>query len=117
MEEVEATWWQKLLKLEPAVVTGFIVSFFALIGAVLGITFAEETVQNVITVVLGLTALLSTVLLRGKVTANSKVVVRDDTPLSNVSTIRSGPATVTTDDMHDVEAAARMAEGSRRRAA
>lgn len=116
MEEVEATWWQKLLKLEPSVVTGFIISLFAVVGTVLGVTFAEDTVQTVISFVVALSALLSTLLLRNKVTPNTKVVVRDDTPLDAVTTIRPGPATVHSDYMHDVEAAAYTAEGSRRAA-
>lgn len=105
----EPTWWQKLLQLEPAMVTGLIVSIFGLIGAVLGITIAPEVVQNVVTVILGISALLATVLLRGKVTANAKVVVYDDTPLAPVATLKAGEAVVTESNDELIAVAARRA--------
>lgn len=114
---VEPTWWEKLLKLEPSLVTGVIVSILGLIGAVLGVTIAPETVQNIITVVLGISALLAAVLIRGNVTANAKVIVRDDTPLSDVATIMAGPAVAKPEDMYAVEKAARRSEDGTRKAA
>lgn len=94
MPNKEPSAWQKLVTLEPALVRGLIVSLFAVVASVLNVSFAQGTVENVINLVISLFALLAAVLIRGAVTPNAKVVVRDDTPLQDEATIAAGKATV-----------------------
>lgn len=103
----EPTWWQKLLKLEPAVIRGFIVSLVAFLAVILGHQFADKDVETIINFVVTLFSLLAALWIRPAVTANPKVIVYDDTPLASVSTIKSGDAVAAPTDMHAVEKAAR----------
>lgn len=104
----EPTWWEKLLKLDPALVRGAIVSIFALIGTALN-TQLDDTAQLVVSCVLALFALLASILIRPTVTPNAKVIVLDQTPLSEVPTIEAGEATVPAQFMGAVEKAAKEA--------
>lgn len=90
----EPSAWQKLVTLEPALVRGIIVSLFAVLASVLNTTFANGTVENVVNLVISTFALLAAVLIRGAVTPNAKVVVRDDAPLDKDPLIVPGDATV-----------------------
>lgn len=107
--DTEPTWWQKLVKLDPALVRGFIVTLFGLIGAILKVTVLTGTVDTVVTFVLALFGLIAAVFIRPAVTPNAKVIVRDDTPLSDESTIVPGEATAKATDLYAVEQAAKQA--------
>lgn len=102
----EPTWWQKLLKLEPAVIRGFVVSLVAFLAVILGHKFADGDVETIINFVVTLFSLLAALWIRPAVTANNKVIVYDDTPLATVSTIKAGNVVATPTDMHAVEKAA-----------
>jgi hypothetical protein len=108
MEETEATWWEKLLKLDPALVRGFIVTVVGLIGAVLKVTVLEGTVDDIVTFVLALLGILAGILIRPSVTPNAKVVVRDATPLNEVPTLQAGAAVVAPEDKDTVAELATM---------
>src|SRR5215203_4491216 len=92
--EQEATWWQRLLKLDPALVRGVVVTMFAIAGTLLKVKVLEGDADLIASGILSLFALLAAVLIRPSVTPNAKVIVRDDTPLSEVPTIEAGEATV-----------------------
>jgi hypothetical protein len=104
----EPTWWQKLVKLDPALVRGFIVTLFGLLGAVLKVTVLTGTVDTVVTFILALFGLVAAVFIRPSVTPNAKVIVADDTPLSPEATIVAGEAVAKPTDMHAVEQAAKV---------
>ena len=106
--EQEATWWEKLLKLDPALVRGFIVTVFAIAGTVLKWKVLEGDADLIASGVLSLFALLAAILIRGGVTPNVKVIVRDDTPLNSVPTIEAGEATVPAEYAYEVEQAAKQ---------
>lgn len=103
----EPTWWEKLLKLDPALVRGFIVTFFGMLALVLGHQYGTEDVETVINFVVGFLGLVAAVVIRPAVTPNAKVIVRDDTPLSAAPTIVAGEATVAPQYDHAVEKAAK----------
>lgn len=103
----EPTWWEKLVKLDPALVRGFIVTVFGLLALILGNQFGTEDVETVINFIVGLFALVAAVWIKPSVTPNAKVIVYDDTPLNAVPTIESGEATVPPQYDHAVEKAAK----------
>lgn len=103
----EPTWWQKLVKLDPALVRGFIVTVFALLATVLNKTIDDSTVQTVISFVVALFGLIAAIFIRPAVTPNAKVIVRDDTPLAETPTIVPGEAVVEAEDIGEVARAAR----------
>lgn len=105
----EGTWWQKLVKLDPALVRGFIVTLFGLLGAVLKVTVLDGTVDTVVTFVLAVFGLVAAIFIRPSVTPNAKVIVRDDAPLSSVSDIQPGPAVAKPTDAMKIERAAKVA--------
>ena len=94
MEDENATWWERLLKLDPALVRGFVVTIIGLVGAVLKVTVLEGPVDSIVTFVLALFGILTAVLIRPAVTPNAKVVVRDETPLDEFPTLQAGSAVV-----------------------
>ena len=85
---------KRLVTLDPLILKSSIVSGFALTGAVLGVTVADSTVSNIITLVLGLSALIGALVSRGSVTPNAKVISYLSNPLTNPGTVSAGPATV-----------------------
>lgn len=107
--ESEAPWWEKLVKLDPALVRAFIVTVFALIAVTFNITVLDGTVENVINFVLALSSIIAAVWIRPAVTPNAKVLAYDDTPLSPQPTIKAGEATVPAETMGAVEKAVKEA--------
>lgn len=107
--DTDASWWERLLTLNPTLVRGAVVSGVALVGTVLNKQFVDGTAETVISAFLGLSALLAAVLIKPKVTPNVKVLVRDDTPLDAQPTIVAGEATVPAQFAHEVEVAAKTA--------
>lgn len=103
----EPSWLERLVKLDPALVRGIIVSFFGLLALALGQQFGTEQVETVVSFVVGLFALVAAVFIRPAVTPNAKVIVMDDTPLSDKPTIQPGEATVPPQYDHAVEKAAK----------
>jgi hypothetical protein len=101
--ETEPTWWQRLIKLDPALVRGFIVTIVALGATVLNTTVTDDAVQTVVNFVIGLFALVAAIFIRPAVTPNAKVVTRDDTPLSATPTLVPGPAATALPDEDDLE--------------
>lgn len=93
MNDDNGTWWQRLLKLDPAIFRGILVAVAALLLQVVGHTVVDDSVIDaIIDIFTGVSAIVAAVTIRPAVTPNAKVVVRDDTPLARVSTLQPGPA-------------------------
>lgn len=91
--EQEVPWWQKVLKLEPALIRGVLVALAALLLQIFGKTIIEAgMVDAVIDFFTSISALVAALMIRAGVTPNAKVLLRDDTPLATVTTLASGEA-------------------------
>lgn len=92
----QPAWYQRFLKLEPAVLRGFLVALSAVLALVLGKTVFDQTaIDTILELYSSVSALVAAFLIRPAVTANAKVVVYDDTPLETTPTLVPGEAVVT----------------------
>lgn len=109
----ELPWWQKLLKLEPAMVRAALVALSGILALILGNTVFDETAVNaILEFYTSVSALVAAFFIRPAVTANAKVIVRDDTPLSATPTIVAGEAVTDAATMPAVVEAAQSRSAS-----
>ena len=87
-------WFQRFVRLEPALLRGILVAVVALVAQVVGYTIEDELVDSLIDLFTAFSAIVAALAIRPAVTANAKVVVWDNTPLTEGTDLRSGEATV-----------------------
>lgn len=86
---------QRLLKLNPAIVRGLLVTLALVIAQVVGHTvISDDTISQIINGFSAIGSLIGAVWTRGAVTPNAKVVVYKPDPV-NSDTVAAGPATIT----------------------
>jgi hypothetical protein len=87
---------ERFFKLEPALVRGILVAIAGLVAQILGRTVIDnDTIDLLIDLFTGLSAVLATIWTRGAVTANAKVVVANENPLGQTPVLVSGDSNVT----------------------
>jgi hypothetical protein len=87
----------RFFKLEPALVRGILVGIAGVIAVVFGRTVVDDnTITLIIELFASISALIAVLWVRGAVTANAKVVVRNDTPFEDEPTLAAGDSSVTT---------------------
>jgi hypothetical protein len=98
--------WQRLAALDPAVLRATIVAVVGIVGAIVGHTLGNETVDLIVNVALGLLAIVAGLVIRPAVTPNAKVLAFKPNPVDAPNRIESGEAVATPDQINDVVEAA-----------
>lgn len=89
----ESPWWQKLLKLNPAVIRGVLVAVLAVVAQVLGHTIVSDgMIDLIINAFTAIAPLLAGILIRPAVTPNAKVETYKPDPVSSPDVVVAGDA-------------------------